>query len=83
MIPPNHAPENACEEAAVSVAKVRLLSLDAYRGLIMLMLASSWLGIKGMAKAHLKADPDAYTGFWNTVIEQVSHAQWVGCNVHI
>ncbi len=55
----------------------RLLSLDVYRGLIMISLAFSGFGIEATAKKHIEAGiaPD----FWEAVHYQFDHAQWVGC----
>ena len=47
----------------------RLVSLDAYRGLIMLMLISHGFGF-----AALRSYPN-----WAWLAGQVDHAQWVGC----
>ena len=50
----------------------RLVSLDAYRGLTMLFMASSGLGIAQIAKAH----PDS--SFWELLRYNTSHATWIG-----
>ncbi len=55
----------------------RLLSLDAYRGLIMVALAFNGFGLAATARNHLKAAPDS--GFWNAVYHQFEHVEWVGC----
>jgi heparan-alpha-glucosaminide N-acetyltransferase len=47
----------------------RLVSLDAYRGFIMLLLISDGFGL-GMLQAH--------TG-WGWLARQVDHAAWAGC----
>ena len=51
----------------------RLVSLDAYRGFIMLAMASAGLGISRVAKE--------LHGTWDTVAAQVDHVPWVGCAV--
>lgn len=56
----------------------RLLSLDAYRGLIMVSLAFGGFGLANTAQNHLEAAPDS--SFWAAVAYQFSHAQWVGCS---
>ncbi len=61
---------------ASAVPSSRLLSLDAYRGLIMVALAFNGFGLAGTARNHLKADPDS--GFWKAVYHQFEHAEWVG-----
>src|SRR5437868_1210426 len=47
----------------------RLVSLDAYRGFIMLAMASGGLGM-----AALSNDPA-----WGSVAEQFEHRDWEGC----
>ncbi|MGY8656020.1 MAG: acyltransferase family protein [Verrucomicrobiia bacterium] len=55
----------------------RLLSLDVYRGLIMLTLAFNGFGLAQTAKNHLETNPDS--AFWAAVKYQFSHVEWVGC----
>lgn len=50
----------------------RLLSLDAYRGAIMLLMASSGLGLAQVARQH----PDS--GLWQFIAHQTEHAAWAG-----
>jgi len=50
----------------------RLVSLDAFRGLTMLFMASSGFGIAQIAKAF----PDS--GFWELLRYNTSHASWIG-----
>ena len=47
----------------------RLGALDAYRGFVMLAMASGGLGM-----AHLLKDPT-----WGWLADQLEHRQWVGC----
>jgi heparan-alpha-glucosaminide N-acetyltransferase len=54
----------------------RLLSLDAYRGLIMITLAFTGFGLAGTARQHLQVDPES--GFWREVYHQFEHAEWTG-----
>lgn len=56
----------------------RLLSLDTYRGLIMVSLAFTGFGLAGTALNHLKLSPDS--GFWKFAHGQFEHAEWVGCS---
>lgn len=51
----------------------RLVSLDAFRGFIMLLMASSGFGLAQMAKLN----PDS--AVWQQVAYQVSHVPWIGC----
>jgi len=57
------------------VSAVRLASVDAYRGLVMMLMASEGLGLGAVAAAH----PDS--GFWRFLAGQVEHVQWVGCSL--
>jgi len=50
----------------------RLVSLDTFRGLTMLFMASSGFGIAQIAKAH----PDS--NFWELLRYNTSHATWIG-----
>ncbi len=55
----------------------RLLSLDVYRGLIMISLAFSGFGLAATAQNHLETSPDS--SFWQEVKFQFSHVEWIGC----
>ena len=50
----------------------RLVSLDAFRGLTMLFMASSGFGVVQIAKAY----PDS--AFWELLRYNTSHAAWIG-----
>src|SRR4051812_35631913 len=52
----------------------RLGSLDAYRGFIMLVMASGGLAFPAVAK-HFAGDP-----FWGFLAYQFDHALWAGCS---
>ncbi len=54
----------------------RLLSLDAYRGLIMVTLAFTGFGLAGTAREHLKLDQT--NPVWKEVFHQAEHAEWTG-----
>src|SRR5437016_917703 len=64
-------------EPKADFLKERLLSLDAYRGLIMVTLAFSGFGLEATAKRHIAEDKAP--SFWEAVRYQFSHAEWVGC----
>jgi len=49
----------------------RLLSLDVYRGLIMITLAFSGFGLGKTAARHLESNPDS--GFWGAIKHQFTH----------
>ncbi|MBL9132398.1 MAG: DUF5009 domain-containing protein [Verrucomicrobiaceae bacterium] len=53
-------------------ASPRLLSLDAFRGFIMLLMASSAFGVAEMAALH----PGT---FWEVIRPQFEHRAWQGC----
>lgn len=53
----------------------RLLSLDAYRGAIMLLMASSGFGVAQVARQF----PNS--GLWSFLGHEFDHAPWAGCTV--
>ncbi len=53
----------------------RLVSLDAFRGAVMLLMASSGLGLAQVAE-HFRDRPA-----WRLVGAQVEHAEWIGCTL--
>lgn len=55
----------------------RLLSLDAFRGFVMVCLTFGGLGLAQTARLHLEANPDA--AIWPLLIQQFEHCQWRGC----
>jgi predicted acyltransferase len=55
----------------------RLLSLDVYRGLIMVTLAFNGFGLAATALRHIRAEGPS--PFWEGVHYQFEHVQWVGC----
>jgi predicted acyltransferase len=59
---------------AVKDAKLsaRLTSVDAYRGLVMLLMASAGFGFKAVADAL----PDSW---WPAIARQFQHVEWQGC----
>lgn len=60
--------------AATAERAPRLASLDAYRGLIMLVLVTSGFRFGAVAK-HFSGS------FWSQLARQVDHVPWVGCVV--
>jgi heparan-alpha-glucosaminide N-acetyltransferase len=76
------ATEPDIEHAAVPAAETpareasdRVISVDAFRGFVMLLMASEGLGISQVAKTF------AQSRFWQVVNYQVSHVQWIGCSL--
>lgn len=59
-----------------TTATARLLSLDAFRGFIMVCLAFGGFGLAGVARLHLDQDPDSV--FWRWMLAQWSHGEWAG-----
>jgi predicted acyltransferase len=59
--------------APAATAPTRLVSLDAYRGFVMLAMASSGLGFAAVAKNF----PES--GLWKFLAEQTDHVAWRGC----
>src|SRR5512141_1182461 len=57
-------------------ATLRLTSIDAYRGLVMLLMMSEVLHIGAVSNAL------PGSGFWRFLAYQQSHIPWVGCVVH-
>ncbi len=72
----SHPPELvAKDQVAPPTTSQRLLSLDAFRGLIMLTMASAAFGLPRMAKAF----PDSW--WWQQIGYHCDHAAWVGCSL--
>lgn len=57
-------------------AKARLISLDVYRGLIMLLYAFNGIGLASVAVNHLRQTPDS--AVWKGVHYMFEHVEWVG-----
>lgn len=62
-------------ESSADRVEGRLVSLDAYRGFVMLAMASAGLGLGVMAENH----PDSVG--WNLAAAQVEHVEWRGCSL--
>lgn len=66
---------------------VRLMSLDVYRGFVMLAMASSGLALSRIARSErvlseLNGTPwaDSWRALWSTFEYQLSHVEWTGCS---
>ena len=66
----------------------RLMSLDAYRGFVMLLMASSGLALPTLARNpdvltqfDGTAGADAWRFLWMTLDYQLSHVAWAGCSL--
>lgn len=75
---PIHLSVTAAQEVESTTVRGtgRLASLDAYRGLAMVLMASGMLGLPEVA-AHF---PDQ--GFWQAVGFHWEHVPWSGCSLH-
>ena len=62
--------------AAGARPALRLASIDAYRGLVMLLMMAEVLSFCAVSQAL----PDS--GFWKFLCHHQSHAEWVGCSLH-
>lgn len=62
----------AAETPAPRPAAQRLVSLDAYRGFIMLLMASGGLGIASLAK-------NQPSSVWAQIAPYLEHVPWIGC----
>ena len=65
-------------EAATAPALARLVSLDAYRGFVMLAMVSHSLGLPAVAN-ELSGRGDRYAAAWQQIAYQFDHVPWPGC----
>src|SRR4051794_30752290 len=71
-----HTSGDAESAVASEIARpARLISLDTYRGLVMLLMASEGFGLIEVAK-HF---PES--GVWRELARQSDHVRWQGCTV--
>jgi predicted acyltransferase len=54
----------------------RLVSLDAYRGFVMLLMMAEVLRFKSVAQAL------PGNGFWSLLAYHQTHVEWIGCSLH-
>lgn len=59
---------------------LRLSSIDAFRGLVMFLMMAGVLEFGSVAKNLHAAGRDG--GFWQLLLWQQSHVEWVGCVLH-
>src|SRR5947209_879300 len=55
----------------------RLVSLDVYRGVIMITLAFNGFGLAATATNHLRDNPNSE--LWTAVHHHFEHVEWTGC----
>ena len=58
------------------VSSERNLAVDAYRGLVMLLMMAEVLELSRVARAF----PDS--GFWHVLAYHQTHVEWAGCSLH-
>jgi predicted acyltransferase len=63
-------------ETKPSPAPARLVSMDAYRGLVMLLIFGEVLRFCEVTKAI------PASAFWRFLCHQQSHVPWIGCSLH-
>src|SRR2546423_8811878 len=59
----------------------RLVSLDAYRGLVMVLMVSSGLGIPQVLRIFERSGTSFNTTLWQRMAYQTDHTTWVGCSL--
>jgi predicted acyltransferase len=64
--------------AATAPTLARLVSLDAYRGFVMLAMVSHSFGLPAVAK-ELANRQDQHLAFWQQLAYQFDHVPWPGC----
>ncbi len=74
-VPPETTVATGAGIPPVSKPPARLTSMDAYRGFVMLLMASEGLGISHVAE-KLKD-----SAFWQFLKFQTDHVEWVGCSL--
>jgi len=87
---PSPEPGQATEDPAVLEAKksARLVSLDAYRGLVMLAMAASGLAFASTLRDHPEildkykdgSFDSTWRWIWESLAYQFSHVNWTGCS---
>jgi heparan-alpha-glucosaminide N-acetyltransferase len=75
-IAPSPVPPNAAQPPVPPTPPSRLTSLDAYRGLVMLLMMAEVLRLRRIAEAL----PES--GVWKFLAWHQSHVEWVGCSLH-
>ena len=69
-------PPKAVHEQGTTPAPARLTSLDAYRGLVMLLMMAEALSLWRVAQAV------PGSALWRFLAHHQSHAEWIGCSLH-
>jgi predicted acyltransferase len=69
------APDKVTDTSAAKIP-ARVSSIDAYRGLVMLLMMAEVLRLRRVAEAL------PGNGFWAFLAQQQSHVEWIGCTLH-
>src|SRR6185503_20962822 len=69
------APDKVSDTSAAKIP-TRVSSIDAYRGLVMLLMMAEVLRLRRVAEAL------PGNGFWAFLAQQQSHVDWIGCTLH-
>jgi predicted acyltransferase len=67
---------NPAEVMSMPTAPGRLVSMDAYRGLVMFLMMAEVLSLSHIAQAK----PES--AFWRFLAHHQSHVEWIGCSLH-
>jgi len=73
----NESASPPTNELRVNPEPTRLTSLDAYRGFIMLAMASGGLGFASVARKV--SEVQSASGLWSGLAYQFDHVKWTGC----
>ncbi len=65
---------------APTFAPARVLSVDAFRGFVMLLMMAEVMQIYNVVKSFSPGDP-AWQ-FWDLVRQHTTHVEWGGCSLH-
>ena len=69
--------------SAESTRTRRLVSIDAYRGLVMVLMVSAGLGIPAVVKNFSRTPglEHLHTHIWDVLVFNTDHVEWVGCGL--
>src|SRR6266436_5565492 len=75
IVPPTETPKASAAELTPP-ARVRLSSLDAYRGIVMFLMMAEVLSLCRVSSAL------GQSAFWKFLCHHQSHVEWIGCSLH-
>lgn len=73
---PDQPPNPSGDKIQSSPRQVRVASVDAYRGFVMLLMMAEVLHLSRVARAV----PES--GFWKFLAYHQTHVEWIGCSLH-